>query len=112
MKNFAEVWLARVIQLLTTANVAPWLDGIEELDTDIIEVGSGAAGEQNLIHIPVENFKPEVLINNTTYPIALQAFTDDEAVVALDKFQTKVTTLSDDQIIGASYRRIDSATRL
>lgn len=111
MKNFAEVWLARVIQLLTTANVAPWLDGIEELDTDIIEVGSGTAGEQNLIHIPVENFKPEVLVNNTTYPIALQAFTDDEAVVALDKFQTKVTTLSDDQIIGASYRRIDSATR-
>ena len=38
MKNFAEVWLARVIQLLTTANVAPWLDGIEELDTDMLIV--------------------------------------------------------------------------
>lgn len=111
MLNFPEVWLSRVISMLTTANVAPWLDGIEELDTEIIEVGSGATSEQNIIHLPVETFKPEVLINNSTYPIALQNFNDDEVTIQLDKYQTKVTTLSDDQIIGASYRRIDSATR-
>lgn len=109
--NFPEVWSARVIALLTTTNSALWLDGIQELETDIIEVGSGAASESNIIHLPVENFRPEVLVNNTTYPIALQAFTDTEATIQLDKYQTKVTTLSDDQIIGASYRRIDAATR-
>ena len=109
--NFAEVWLARVIALFTTLNTAPWLDGIEELDTEVLEVGSGTVSEQNIIHIPVENFKPEVLINNSSYPIALQSFTDTEATVQLDKYQTKVTTLTDDQIMGASYRRIDSATR-
>lgn len=109
--NFPEAWSARVIKLITTLNVAPWLDGIAELDTEVIEVGSGAASESNIIHIPVENFTPDVLVNNTTYPIALQAFTDTEATVQLDKYQTKVTTLSDDQIIGASYQRIDSATR-
>lgn len=109
--NFPEAWSARVVKLLTTLNVAPWLDGIPELDTEVIEVGSGSASEANIIHLPVENFKPEVLLNNTTYPIALQAFTDTEATIQLDKYQTKVTTLSDDQVIGASYRRIDSATR-
>lgn len=109
--NFPEAWSSRVIKLLTTLNVVAWLDGIAELDTEVIEVGSGATSEANIIHIPVENFKPDVLVNNTTYPIALQAFTDTEATVQLDKYQTKVTTLSDDQIIGASYARIDSATR-
>lgn len=108
--NFAEVWLNRVIQNLTTQNVAPWLDGIPELDTQVAEMGSGEASELNVIHIPRTNFNPNVLINNTTYPIALQAYTDDEVVVALDKFQTEVTTLSDDKIIGASYNVIDPAT--
>lgn len=110
-QNFPEVWSARVIQLLTTQNVAPWLDGIAELDTQVIEVGSGSASESNIIHLPVETFQPEVLINNTTYPIALQAFDDTNVTIQLDKYQTKVTTLSDDQIMGASYARIDSATR-
>lgn len=109
--NFPEVWSARVITLLNTLNIAPWLDGIPELDTEVIEMGSGSTSESNVIHLPVENFKPDVLINNTTYPIALQSFTDTEAIIQLDKYQTKVTTLSDDQIMGASYQRIDSATR-
>jgi hypothetical protein len=109
--NFPEVWLNRVRTTLTTAIIALWLDGIPELDTTVIEVGSGDASESNIIHIPTSTFKPDVLINNTTYPIALQAYNDSEVIVQLDKYQTKVTTLSDDQIIGASYPRIDNATR-
>ncbi|MCC2590355.1 hypothetical protein [Chryseobacterium sp. MFBS3-17] len=109
--NFPEVWEARVVQLLTTQNVAPWLDGIPELDTEVIEVGSGSAGEANIIHLPIETFQPDVLLNNTTYPIAVQAFSDTSVTIQLDKYQTKATSLSDDQIIGASYSRIDSATR-
>lgn len=104
------MWLNQVRKRLINTDQAPWLAGIQELDTQIIEVGSGSAGEQNLIHIPTSSFMPDVLINNTTYPIALQSYTDDGVTVALDKYQTKVTTLSDDQIIGASYSRIDNAT--
>lgn len=109
--NFPEVWLNRVRVNLTLAIIALWLDGIPELDTTVIELGSGDASESNIIHIPTSTFKPEVLINNTTYPIALQAYNDAEVTVRLDKYQTKVTTLSDDQVIGASYPRIDNATR-
>lgn len=109
--NFPDVWLSRVIQILTTLNVAPWLDGIPELDVEVTELGSGSASETNIIHLPVETFQPEVLINNTTYPIAVQEFTDDEVIIKLDKYQTKATSLTDDQVIGASYDRIDSATR-
>lgn len=109
--NFPEVWSARVIQLLTTQDVAPWLDGIPELDVEVTVMGEGSAGEANLIHLPIETFQPEVLINNSTYPIAVQEFTDTEVIIKLDKYQTLATSLSDDQIIGASYSRIDSATR-
>jgi hypothetical protein len=108
--NFPEVWLNRVRQNLTSADRAPWIDGIEELDTTVIEVGSGDTGESNIIHIPATTFEPEVLINNTTYPIAAVAYSDDKVTIQLDKYQTQVTTLSDDQIVGASYRRIDAVT--
>lgn len=109
--NFPEVWLARVETNLTNEDQAPWLEGIEEMDTAILEAGSGSASESNVIHIPVSEFEVDVLINNTTYPLALQAYTDTEVTISLDKYQTKVVTLTDDQIIGASYRRIDNATR-
>lgn len=109
-KNFPEAWVARVETNLTTAVNAPWLDGIPELDTDVIEVGSGSASEANLIHIPTSDFEPGVLINNTAYPIAIEEYTDDEVTIKLDKYQTLATSLSDDQVIGASYARIDTAT--
>lgn len=109
--NFPELWLDRVITNLTTLNEAPWLDGISELDVEVLELGAGSASEKNIIHIPRSMFAPEVLINNTTYPIALQEYTDDDVTVQLDKYQTKVTTLSDDQIVGASYNKIDVITK-
>ncbi|MBS1535318.1 MAG: hypothetical protein JST78_09590 [Bacteroidetes bacterium] len=109
--NFAEVWLNRVRQILTNQNVAPWLDGIPELDTQVVEMGSGDASEMNVIHLPRTSFNPDVLVNNTAYPLAIQAYTDDETVVSLDKYQTKPTSISDDKIIGASYDVIDPATK-
>lgn len=109
--NFAEVWLNRVRQNLTTQDVAPWLDGIPELDTNVLEMGSGDASELNVIHIPRTSFNPDVLVNNTAYPMAVQAYTDDETVVSLDKYQTKPTSIADDKIIGASYDVIDPATK-
>jgi len=109
-KNFPEMWVSRVETNLTTATNAPWLDGIAELDTEIIEVGSGTATEANLIHIPTSDFEPTVLINNSAYPLALEEYTDDEVIIKLDKYQSLPTTLSDDQVLGASYPRIDSAT--
>lgn len=109
--NFAEVWLDRVRQNLTTQDVAPWLDGIPELDTNVLEMGSGDASELNVIHIPRTSFNPDVLVNNTAYPLAVQAYTDDETVISLDKYQTKPTSISDDKIIGASYAVIDPATK-
>jgi hypothetical protein len=110
--NFPEIWVKRVIknmeQMVGTA--AAWLNGIGDVDGDVIELGAGTETEKNIIHIPISTFEPAVLVNNTTYPIAAVEYTDDNAILTLNKFQTEVTTLSDDQVMGASYNKIDLAT--
>lgn len=108
--NFPEIWLDRVIEQLTSANSAPWLDGIAELDAEVLEVGTNSASEQNVVHIPLSTFEPDVLINNTA-KLDIQTFSDSEVTLQLEKYQTKATSVTDDQIIGAAYDRVDSATR-
>lgn len=109
--NFPEVWSRRVRTNFTSATAAPWLDGIAEIDADVEERNPGDKGEVNEIHVPTSEFDVDILINNTAYPIALQDYTDDEVTIRLDKYQSKIITLSDDQVIGAAYDRIDNATK-
>jgi hypothetical protein len=109
--NFPEVWLRRVRTNIILGAIAPWIDRVPELDVQVTEVNEGDISEQNTIHIPTSVFKPDVLINNTTYPLALQSYTDSKVTVNLDKYQTLVTTLTDDQVIGAAYPQIDFATK-
>ena len=68
-------------------------------------------GENNVVHIPTTEFKPDVLINNSTYPLLVQSYTENEVTVRLDKYQTKPTKVTDDQTIGSSYDKIDAVTR-
>lgn len=109
--NFPEVWEQRVREKLMNSDKVKWLDGIPELDADVYVLGEGTATEQNKIHIPVETFSPDVLINNSTYPIEIQDFEDGTVEMTLDKYQTKATSVSDDSAMGASYPKIDGATR-
>ena len=104
--NFPEIWERRVHQTLSQGGTADFLDGVQELDGDVTQMG-----EQNVIHIPTTEFEPEVLINNSAYPLAIENYTDEEVVVKLDKYQTKPTKVTDDQTIGASYDKIDTVTR-
>lgn len=105
-KNFPEIWESLVRQTLENGAVADFLDGVSELDGDVTQMG-----EENIIHIPTSEFNPEVLINNKTYPIAIEDYTDDEVIVKLDKYQTKATKVTDDQVMGASYNKIDAVTK-
>lgn len=105
-KNFPEIWESRVRQNLEKGADADFLEGVQELDGGVMEMG-----EENVIHIPTSEFNPEVLINNKTYPIAIEDYTEDTVIVKLDKYQTKATKVTDDQIIGASYDKIDAVTK-
>lgn len=105
--NFPEAWQSRVRQLLSTSHTADFLDGIPELEAEIMV---DPITDQNTIHIPLETFTPDVLLNNTTYPIDVQEHADGSKTVNLDKYQTKATKISEDAALGASYNKIDSAS--
>ncbi len=109
--NFPEIWLDRVINNISNADLAPWLDGIPELDAEVSVHGEGTLTESNTIHVATTDFDVDVLINNTTYPIPVQVYDDETVFINLDKYVTKVVNISDDQAMGASYDRIDNATR-
>jgi hypothetical protein len=109
--NFPEIWVKRVIQNLTNQSVAPWLDGIPELDADFTVLEEGSANEVSVINIARANFNPDVLVNNNVYPIPVQSYNDDTVVLTIDKYQTKATSVSDDQIIGSNYDKIDLTTK-
>lgn len=109
--NFPEIWSDRFIQNLNNAAVAPWLDGIPELNAQVSEINGGSLSEKNTIHVAATDFEVDILVNNTTYPIDVQTYTDGTLSFNLDKFQTKVVSLNDDDVIGASYDKIDTVTR-
>ncbi|MDY0176711.1 MAG: hypothetical protein RBT25_07430 [Lentisphaeria bacterium] len=110
-QNFPEIWLNRVIHNLDNTDKASFLDGISELDVNVTQINEGQLSEQNKIYVAATDFAVDVLLNNTTYPIPVQNYADDTIEITLDKYQTKVTSLTDDAIIGASYPKIDSVTR-
>lgn len=62
--------------------------------------------ENDVIHLVKLGVKPDVLVNNTVYPIPVQAIEDEDVPVGLDKFQTKSTDVSDDDLESASYQII------
>ena len=110
-QNFPEVWLGRVVQNLNNADNAEFLNGIEEIPVDVTQINQGTVTEKNKIYVPTTDFEVDVLVNNTSYPIALQEYDDDTIEINLDKYQTKVVTLPDDDVLGASYDKIDQSTR-
>jgi len=109
--NFPEVWLDRVIDNITKEDVAPWLEGVSEMDAEVQELGEGTLTETNVINIATTDFDVDILVNNNTYPIPVQEYADGHLQFTLDKYQTKVVTVSDDQIMGASYDKIDIVTK-
>ena len=109
--NFPEVWLDRVIQNLDNSDQATFLEGVSELAVDVTQINEGQASEKNKIYVPTTEFEVDVLINNNTYPIPFQEYDDDTIEITLDKYQTKVVTVKDDDTIGASYDKIDVVTK-
>ncbi|WP_164126106.1 phage major capsid protein [Sphingobacterium luzhongxinii] len=107
-QNFPEAWQGRVKELLSTTHQADFLDGIPELEANVMV---DPITDQNTIHVPLETFTVDTLFNNSTYPIDVQVHSDGTKTINLDKIQTKRTKISEDAALGASYDKIDSATR-
>ncbi|SDC52813.1 hypothetical protein [Williamwhitmania taraxaci] len=101
---FKEVWTKAVKEALSTSEVATFLDGIE----DFSQYVSNAGDEAQVIHMVYMGVEPDVLINNTTYPIPVQELGEEDITISLDKYVTKVTPITDDELYALSYDKIST----
>jgi len=65
----------------------------------------------NAVHLADLGADPDVLINNTTYPIAIIARTDADVTISLDKYDTVNTVITDDELYALPYDKPGSVMR-
>lgn len=94
---FTEIWTGELVKSLRGGLEGSWLDGVPD-NSSIVN--------NDVIHLVEVGVDPDVLINNTTYPIPLQVLSDKDIAIKLDKFQTKVTPITDDELYAASYDKM------
>lgn len=92
-----EVWTGEMVKALRAGLEATWLDGIPDMSS---------LAENDVIHLVNVGIDPDVLVNNTTYPIAVQSLTDQDITISLDKFQSKATPVTDDELYALSYDKM------
>ena len=94
---YKEIWTGELVKHLRAGLEATFLDGIPDCSSIV---------DNDVIHLIDVGVEPDVLINNTTYPIPLQALDDADIPIGLDKFQTKVTPITDDELHAISYDKM------
>lgn len=96
---YTEVWTGELIKRLNAGLVASFLNGIPDYSAKV---------DNEIIHLVDVGGDPDVLINNTTYPIPIQDLSESDIPIGLDKFQTKATRVTDDQLYAISYDKFNT----
>lgn len=96
-----EVWTGIMVKALREGKEATFLEGIEDHSSIV---------DNDVIHLVDVGVDPDVLVNNTTYPIDLQALEDKDIPIKLNKFQTKPTPITDDELHAISYDKMARVT--
>lgn len=94
---FTEVWTREIIKQFTHAEDATFLNGVPDYSR---------YAENDVIHLVEAGVNPDVLVNNSTYPIPLQDLQDADKPISLDKYDTKTTPITDDELYALSYDKI------
>lgn len=97
---YTEIWTGELVKALRGRMAGSWLDGIPDASSIV---------NNDAIHLVDVGVDPDVLVDNTTYPIPMQKLDDKDITVQLKKFQTKVTPVTDDELYALSY---DKMTRV
>ena len=92
-----EVWTGELIKSLRAYLDASWLVGVPDQSSIV---------NNDVIHLVDVGADPTVLINNNTYPIDIQELEDGDKTFSLDKFQTKVVPVTDDELFALSYDKM------
>lgn len=92
-----EVWTGELVMALRGMMDASWLKGIPDASSLV---------DNDVIHLIDVGVDPEVLINNTTYPIDIVALEDGDIPISLDRFDTTATPITDDELHAISYDKM------
>jgi hypothetical protein len=87
-----ELFLAMLIDKLRAPHT--WLGKLKDESSFV---------GNNVIHLNMVGADPEVLINNTVYPIATSQREDEGVVVALNKYDTTNTAITVDELYATPY---------
>lgn len=98
---YVEVWTKEVIKSFKAGIVDTFLDGIPDKSSYVT-----GNDEVQIINATFFGVEPDVLINNTTYPLLTQELNGSNVPIVLDKYQTRPTPVSDDELHGLSYDKI------
>lgn len=98
---YTEVWTKQVVKQFEQGMKDTFLDGV--LDYSQYVTGDS---ESQVIHSTYFGVEPDVLINNSTYPIAIQELNGEDIPINLDKYQTKATPITDDELGALSYDKM------
>ena len=90
-----EVWTGILVKKMRdSAQSLGWIGRMRDMSQ---------FANNNVIHMVDIGADPDVLINNTTYPLAIQNLPDGSVAIKLDKYQTKPTRITDDELHNISY---------
>ena len=97
---FTEIWTGEMIKAFrTAAESLGWYDRIKSYDQYV---------DNDVIHFTELGGDPDVLVNNTTYPLNIQELKDADKPISLDYFDTTATPVTDDELHACSYDKMGS----
>lgn len=97
---FTEIWTGEMIKAFrTAAESLGWYDRIKSYDQYV---------DNDVIHFTELGGDPDVLVNNTTYPLNIQELKDADKPISLDYFDTTATPVTDDELHACSYDKMAS----
>lgn len=105
---YREIWTGEMVEGFKPEIEASFLGQLPDYSQ---YVQGSKNGENEVIHLVDIGADPEVLINNTSYPIGTESLTDTDLPYSLDKFQTKATKVTDDELYAISYDKIASVNK-
>ncbi|MCC9072459.1 hypothetical protein LNQ49_12785 [Flavobacterium sp. F-65] len=105
---YREIWTGQLVE-----SFQPELDAsfLNEIPDESRHVQSSVGGENQVIHLVDIGADPEVLINNTTYPIGYSTLTDGDIAFQLDVYDTVATKILATELYAITYDKIEVANK-
>lgn len=92
---YTEVWTGFISKAFRTdPEGLGWYSKIRSFDQYV---------DNDVLHFTNIGGDPTVLVNNTSYPLDIETLEDADKPISLDKYQTRPTKITDDELYGLSY---------